>query len=219
LAGGGYRRCHAMECVVDSVRAPCPHAPVYHGHGEHLLACLHAPCHCPDDAYGFADSTAELLAHIDSAHGWPCTEGHANTCLKTRLNPTDCDPGCPILELVDGFNFIAGHHAAAGDDGPYLFLLDVSRQPFGRAVSVLCVHLRTAAATCKLAYSRVVSGEDGVDEVVTHYQQSMIGVACTDLSGGMPDPSKRHQVFLPRFDHGDGADADAVEVTIWLSVD
>jgi E3 ubiquitin-protein ligase SIAH1 len=43
-----------MERLVDSVRSPCPHAPygcearpVYHALQEHVLACAHAPCHCP----------------------------------------------------------------------------------------------------------------------------------------------------------------------------
>nr|CAB3463961.1 unnamed protein product [Digitaria exilis] len=51
---GGYRRCHGMERLVDSLRAACPNAPYgcaetppYHGRDEHIRTCPHAPCHCP----------------------------------------------------------------------------------------------------------------------------------------------------------------------------
>nr|CAB3463964.1 unnamed protein product [Digitaria exilis] len=81
---GGYRRCHGMERLVDSLRAACPNAPYgcaatppYHSREEHLLACPHAPRHCPVAACGFAGSTAALGDHIASAHrhSSPC-EGH-----------------------------------------------------------------------------------------------------------------------------------------------
>jgi E3 ubiquitin-protein ligase SIAH1 len=66
-----------MERVVDSVRGPCSNAPygcdatpAYHGRDKHLLACPHAPCHCPAGvSCGFAGSTVALLDHIKAAHG------------------------------------------------------------------------------------------------------------------------------------------------------
>jgi len=66
--GGTYYRCYAMERVVG-----CDARPPYYAHEEHLLACPHAPCHCPGgEACGFAGSVAALLDHIASAHSWPC---------------------------------------------------------------------------------------------------------------------------------------------------
>ncbi|KAM0821858.1 hypothetical protein ACQ4PT_071898 [Festuca glaucescens] len=53
-SGGGYRRSHGMEKLVEAIRVPCANAaygcaarPAYYDHGDHLEKCPHAPCYCP----------------------------------------------------------------------------------------------------------------------------------------------------------------------------
>ncbi|KAF8725906.1 hypothetical protein HU200_020474 [Digitaria exilis] len=95
---GGYRRCHGMERLVDSLRAACPNAPYgcaetppYHGRDEHIRTCPHAP------RAGFAGgSMAALLEHFRAAHGWPCVDVEAKNfgvCLRDGFNfvAVDCD--------------------------------------------------------------------------------------------------------------------------------
>nr|CAB3463962.1 unnamed protein product [Digitaria exilis] len=108
---GGYRRCHGMERLVDSLRAACPNAaygcaatPPYHGREEHIRACPHPQCYCPGEACGFAGSTAALRDHIASAHGWPYRR---EPWSRSSFN----------MNLRDGFNFVV----SAKDD---LFLLN-----------------------------------------------------------------------------------------------
>nr|CAB3460258.1 unnamed protein product [Digitaria exilis] len=108
---GGYRRCHGMERLVDSLRAACPNAaygcaatPPYHGREEHIRACPHPQCYCPGEACGFAGSTAALRDHIASAHGWPYQR---EPWSRSSFN----------MNLRDGFNFVV----SAKDD---LFLLN-----------------------------------------------------------------------------------------------
>ncbi|KAK3140701.1 hypothetical protein QOZ80_5AG0404590 [Eleusine coracana subsp. coracana] len=83
---GGYRRCHAMEKVVESVRVPCMNAaygctarPAYHDQHRHLQACAHAPCRrCPDaEACGSVGSTTALWVweHVSRAHIWRQVNG------------------------------------------------------------------------------------------------------------------------------------------------
>ncbi|OEL20643.1 hypothetical protein BAE44_0018337 [Dichanthelium oligosanthes] len=97
----GFRRCHAMEKMVDSVRVPCPHAahgcadrPAYHDRERHARECVHAPCRCPvGDACGFAGSVSALAEHLTSTHGWPCT--------------AEATAGFPLgVDLRDGFNLL-----------------------------------------------------------------------------------------------------------------
>ncbi|KAJ1261680.1 hypothetical protein BS78_09G048900 [Paspalum vaginatum] len=203
IAGGGYRRCHAMERVVESIRAPCPHppygcgtVPAYHAREDHLRACPHAPCHCPagEASCGFVGSTAGLLDHVASAHGWPCFTQPPGSrtdypVLETALN----------LELHDGFQFVVS--SDADEHGrKYVFLLNVVRHQFCRTVSVVCIRHRAAATKeinfklhCLLRYG----AEEG-DRLVGHTQTTGFKVECSDLSDGLPDPNENFQLIVPK---------------------
>ncbi|KAL6608233.1 hypothetical protein ACP70R_041296 [Stipagrostis hirtigluma subsp. patula] len=216
-----FRRCHAMEQLVDSIRVPCPHAahgcatrPAYHDRERHARACEHAPCHCPGEACGFAaGSTAALVDHFAAAHGWPCTAEH------------NSGVGFGVM-LRDGFNFVTiGGGAAAAEDQvaattttQYLFLLKVTRAPpFGRIITALCIHRRhpaiaaaAATATVKLTYTRYMPS----DMCRLHKQSSEFKVACTDLSGGLPDPSECFQFVVPISVRGDDEAVTRVMMSI-----
>ncbi|WVZ96416.1 hypothetical protein U9M48_042054 [Paspalum notatum var. saurae] len=208
---GGYRRCHAMEQLLSSIRVPCPHAahgcaarPAYHDRDGHARQCAHAPCHCPGEGCGFAGSTAALLDHAAAAHQWRCT---------TRK---DNGTGFYIF-LREGFNFVtavrdsraaAGGHGAAADK--YLLLLNLERAPFCRVVTVFIVHPHcTGTATLKLSYRRHACS----DMCNKHHQSSEFFVRCTDLSNGIlpgAPPCKCCPFILPRCDREEKADSTMV---------
>ncbi|KAL6897748.1 hypothetical protein ACP4OV_006707 [Aristida adscensionis] len=223
----GFRRCYAMEQLVDSIRVPCPHAahgcaarPAYHDRAAHARACAHAPCRCPGgEACGFAaGSTAALVDHLAAAHDWPCT--------------AEPRPGVSFaVDLRDGFNFVTAtrYAAAAADDADqtaatatptpapattsqYLFLLNVApAPPLGRSVTAFCVQRRHPAATAmeaamvKLTYTRYRPS----DVCRSYHQSSEFKVACTDLSDGVPDPSECFQFIVQSAVRGDDDDDDA----------
>ena len=150
VATSGYRRCHAMERLVESVRVPCPNAahgctarPAYHAREGHRSACPHAPCHCPGEACSFLGSTRELLDHFREAHSWPCT------IINNDLD----DDNYFFVHLHDGFNFLLADcpttntKKGATATVQRLLLLTVARQPVGRTSSVLCIdpHAATTA--------------------------------------------------------------------------
>ncbi|XP_039840770.1 uncharacterized protein LOC120700583 [Panicum virgatum] len=94
---GGFRRCHAMESVVESARVACPNAA----------------WRSPGDACSFVVGRMEvLLVHLADAgvHGWPCS-ARVRTCeMSSRIR------------LKDGFNLsravsvLLHPRAAAVDD-------------------------------------------------------------------------------------------------------
>ncbi|KAL6607821.1 hypothetical protein ACP70R_040884 [Stipagrostis hirtigluma subsp. patula] len=216
-ATGGYRRCHAMERLVESIRIPCPNAGctarvAYHEQEGHSQVCPRRPCHCPDEACDFIGSTEALLDHFSGIHGWPCTDEQT------------AEKGFTV-HLHEGFNFVvADRYTNEGTNtyAQYLFLLNMARLPFGCTVSVLCIRpdIVDAAAgpskeiKCELVYSRYIYSEG--DQMVNHHQQSEFKVPCTDLSSGLPDLSKSFQFIVPRFVYGD--EEDTLEVTVWLVI-
>jgi E3 ubiquitin-protein ligase SIAH1 len=230
MGAGGYRRCHAMERVVDSVRGPCSNAPygcdatpAYHCRDKHLLACPHAPCYCPGEACGFAGSTAALLDHIKVAHGWPC------------LTEADSYRGEYTLRL--GFNFLLAacptgnvmsqQEGATTATVKCLLLLNVVQQPFGRTISVVWIDSRAAASAtggrpameCSLLYRhsswlRCID-HDAENELMNHHQQSTFRVASTDLSNGLPNPDGCFQFVLQNSVVADH-DGDGVKIQVRL---
>ncbi|WVZ96356.1 hypothetical protein U9M48_042008, partial [Paspalum notatum var. saurae] len=181
---GGYQRCVAMA------HAPygCGARPAYHAREEHLLRkCRHGPCHCPGDACGFVGSTAALLEHVASAHGWHCEFVHS--CLPTAI-------------LDDGYNFNLVESVDEDADKEYLFLVKVVRHPFCRAVSVLCVRPRSSAADkirVELHY------ETSANQVWSDQQSTRRDlitdfiVPCSDLSDALPDHNEIYQLIVPNY--------------------
>ncbi|KAF7003524.1 hypothetical protein CFC21_018824 [Triticum aestivum] len=181
----GYRRNHDLERLVEPIRAPCPNAaygraarPVYYDGPRHLEDCLHAPCHCPEEACGFVGSTEMLLAHFAGEHEWPCTTG-------ARAGESFS------VDLEDGFNVVI-----VGDGArELLFLVMVSPVSLGRAVSAVCVCPRTDGGDeifygVELEFERL-GGWYG------ERLKSFFNVECTNLSSGLPDPDHRFQFLLP----------------------
>ena len=220
-ASAGFRRCHAMEQLVDSIRVPCPHAahgcankPAYHDRERHAGECAHAPCRCPASVGGaqgascaFAAPTGALVGHLAAAHGWPCTAEP-----DARRRPF-------AVALRDGFNFLS---AARGGAQHLLLLLNVATSAFGRAVSA--VQLRPRAAATASSSAAPVGRNNAKCELELkysnypyqlypkgHYQTSRFEVACTDgaASNDLPDPSASFQFFIPKYAAaGSGSDEE-----------
>ncbi|XP_006651033.1 putative E3 ubiquitin-protein ligase SINA-like 9 [Oryza brachyantha] len=196
VAVAAYRRCRAMERLVASIRVACPHAahgctflPAYHDLDAHRLVCRHAPCHCPGDACGFVGSAAALLDHFAAAHNWPCTTNvRAGEMVSAHLR--------------DGFTFLRVHHHRRGSAtfSDHLIMLNVTREPLGRAISVLCIRPHAAeqpAMQCELLFvSRFGYNGDG-DMCRSHYQKSEFHIGCTDLADGLPDRKQCFQFVVP----------------------
>ncbi|WVZ96345.1 LOW QUALITY PROTEIN: hypothetical protein U9M48_042000, partial [Paspalum notatum var. saurae] len=186
---GGYQRCLAMERVPPY---GCGARPAYHAREEHLLRAA-ATCHCPGDACGFVGSTAALLDHAASAHGWHCGT---------------VDPCWPIAILHDGFNLLV---VSVGDKKYYLFLVNVVRHPFCRAVSVLCIRPRSVAAEEIRVEIRYWTWK--LQSTMHHLRTDFI-VACSDLSDALPDPNESYQLIVPKYVHGDDDPCLAVKFRI-----
>ncbi|XP_066365118.1 E3 ubiquitin-protein ligase SINA-like 11 [Miscanthus floridulus] len=164
----------------------CEARPVYHALQEHVLACAHAPCHCPasEAACGFKGSIPALLDHIVSAHGWPCTTARYGAPSSN-------------VHLSDGFNFFVSYDDVVDEHGRrYLYLFNVVRHAFCRAVSVIriCPRIR-AAKGVKLVLSYHLVNE----QLFSHEQKIEFKVACSDLSDGLPDPHKSYQLTVSNY--------------------
>uniref|UniRef100_A0A0D9ZUD4 RING-type E3 ubiquitin transferase n=1 Tax=Oryza glumipatula TaxID=40148 RepID=A0A0D9ZUD4_9ORYZ len=201
VAGGEYRRCHALERLVDAIRVACPHAahgcaarPAYHDVEAHRLACPHGPCHCPGERCGFVGSTAALVDHFAAAHRWPCA--WASEAVSVLLR--------------DGLNFLRVVDLRRPGDASHhrLVMLNVTREALGRAISVLCIHPLAAAAAaaktmqCELELFVPLNGDDGVDGGQLrrrHYQKSEFPLGCGDLA----DHKTTFKFVVPRCVVGD----------------
>uniref|UniRef100_A0A0D9WCY0 RING-type E3 ubiquitin transferase n=1 Tax=Leersia perrieri TaxID=77586 RepID=A0A0D9WCY0_9ORYZ len=194
VAVAGYRRCHAMEKLVDSIRVACPHAahgcparPPYHSLDAHRLSCTHAPCHCPGKGCGIVGSTAELLDHFADEHDWPCTDvssDHDNLAWAE-------------VHLNDCFNFLSVDHHII------IMMNMTSVPPLDRAISVLCIRPRAAAAVSEMKCELKLFNDTGG----SHYQKSQFQLDCSDLADGLPDDLKyRCQMVVPAFVAGDDND-------------
>ncbi|TVU17660.1 hypothetical protein EJB05_33708, partial [Eragrostis curvula] len=214
----GYSRCHAMEHLVVSICIPCPNAihgcgakPAYHNRDSHSRLCPHAPCRCPGASCGFIGSTAALLDHFATVHSWPCT---------VKAMPGEAFS----IRLHDGFNFLRVDRAAVRDDQdaisstPLIFLLNVTQERLGRAISMVRVDPHAVATSskdncgddrpalltsqCELIFSNYDHSNNGA-LCRRYYQSSEFQVACTDLSNGLPNPDLGFQLVVPNSVLGD----------------
>ncbi|TVU17775.1 hypothetical protein EJB05_33831, partial [Eragrostis curvula] len=144
-----------------------------------------------------------------------------------------------LITLHDGFNFLLADTASDSRwatttaNSQYLFLLNVARQPLGRAISILCIdpHATTAAANgqgpstkevkCELSYTGHGDRRPrGCDQVIEHYQKSRFRVACTNLSNGLSSLDGCFQFLVPHSVAAD-IDRDTIQVTAriaWFSL-
>ncbi|XP_052155399.1 putative E3 ubiquitin-protein ligase SINA-like 6 [Oryza glaberrima] len=225
VAGGEYRRCYALERLVDAIRVACPHAahgcgatPAYHALDAHRRACPHAPCHCPGERCGLVGSTAALLDHIAATHSWPCT-------TNVRAGET------VSVHLRDGLAFLRVHHHRRRGSATYsdhLIMLNVTREPYGRVVSVLCIRPHAAAEhqvssppppamQCEfLLVSRFGYDGDG-GHCRSHYQKSEFLIGCSDLADGLPDREQSFQFMVPRCVVGDD-DEGGIQIHVRIIV-
>ncbi|CAN6331455.1 unnamed protein product [Urochloa humidicola] len=215
-ATGGFRRCHAMERLMESIHVPCPHAghgctakPAYYDLDAHSQTCPHFRFRCPGEACGFSGSVDALLDHFAGVHGWPRAK-------KVRIVK---DYETFRVPLRDGFNFLLASCAAR--DKAYLFLLNMTRQPFSRAISVM--HIQPSGGDGRsgpssseeikfeLIYS--ISRHDKGAQLAEYYQSSKFRVASSNLSAGLPSPDGRFQfVMLNSVLGGDYVRGNAIEV-------
>ncbi|TVU17688.1 hypothetical protein EJB05_33738 [Eragrostis curvula] len=222
---GGYRRCHAMERLVESIRVPCPNAtdgctamPAYCHQQSHRQACPHAPYSCPGKNCGFIGyMNAGLLDHFSGTHGWPCTT------KKNRANKT-CRFSVGLNN--NGFNFLIADLATAGEGGSatitsskYLFLLNVLQKPLGRAISVLLIGRKPSskAVKCVLTFSHIASEDRKF--LGSHLLQSKINVECSDLCSGVPNPDDCFQFVVPDYLLGEGNRDSAIKIKVNISID
>ncbi|CAM0957727.1 unnamed protein product [Alopecurus aequalis] len=197
---GGYRRNHAIEKLVESIRVSYPNAP----YG------------CPADACSFAGSTAALLDHFIVFHEWPCTEARGWKRIEVHLRDefnTQGRAGPVNTFKVDS------------NDQQYLFLLNVARNPYGHAISVFFIHPQAAVNKLssptpraveffvRLEYSR--NQPFPGDMCSGHSQDTKFRVACTDLSGGMPNSEECFQFFLPKSVQPRDMETATFMLTIW----
>ncbi|XP_066368835.1 uncharacterized protein [Miscanthus floridulus] len=217
VATGNYRRCHAMEQLVESIRVPCLYAAhgcalraAYYDQESHRLVCEHAPCHCPGEACSFVGSTAALLDHVSTAHKWPCI-----TTVKTN------DGGYFNVHLHDGFNLIladcsiGNKNKGSTSSVQCLLLLTVERQQLARFISVHWIDPHAAGTSgsqgptskemeCQLWYSANFELIRCSTWLIHHYQSWKFRVARTNLSNGLPKPDDCFQVVVPNSVVGDG---------------
>ncbi|TVU17665.1 hypothetical protein EJB05_33713 [Eragrostis curvula] len=218
----GYRRCLAMERLVESVRVACPNTahgcdarPVYYDLAGHCKVCPHAPCHCPSETCNIVGTTKKLVDHITSSHGWPCT-------TKVFI------AGEMRVRLQDGFNFLVLDHlvdkegaTTTSTTGKFLFLLNVTRQPLGQDllfnISVLCIHPHhiydgqgqsSKAIKCALSYSW------WRESLFLNSLTMRIRVDCTDLSDGLPNHQMCSKFVVPR----DMDKQEAIHVDVSITI-
>ncbi|WVZ96325.1 hypothetical protein U9M48_041980 [Paspalum notatum var. saurae] len=219
-------RCHAMERLVKSIRIPCPNAA--HGCGARLAycdldghhqTCPHAPHRCPGKDCGFLGSTEALMDHFTGAHGWPST---------TKISAFETHDIC----LYDGFNFLFAYCAEDDDHGTtttatttttsrYLFLLNVTRQPFSCAITVHFIGRRSPSEVlrCVLSYSRVVY--DPLEQqkfLVSHSLKSEINVECMDISNGLPGAANCFPFVVPNSGLGDHDKKDPIRLKACINI-
>ncbi|CAN6353796.1 unnamed protein product [Urochloa humidicola] len=147
------------------------------------------------------------MDHIAGVHGWPCNHTWVSTFSEL-----------PSFSghLRVGFNFIVGTNRDENDD-KYLFLLNLTRHPFCRAVSVICIRPTSSsvAAGKKIEFQLSHSRSWSRNELLSHDQTTRFRVACSDLSGGLPGSNSCHQLIVPTT-HGDGGDDLEVKVNIFI---
>ncbi|EES17728.1 putative E3 ubiquitin-protein ligase SINA-like 6 [Sorghum bicolor] len=223
-ATSNYHRCHAMERLVDSIRVPCPNAaygcntrPAYYDHHGHCKTCPYAPYHCPSKECSFFGSTDALLDHLTGAHGWPS---------PTNISVFEMHSIC----LYDGFNFLLADCAEDDNHGnttttissnKYLFLLNVTRQSLGRAISVHLIGQGSPSEIlrCVLSCSLVVYDRcERHKFLASHSLESEINVECMDLPNGPTDPADCSHFVVPHSVLGDKNKEDPIQVNVCISI-
>ncbi|KAF7034421.1 hypothetical protein CFC21_045440 [Triticum aestivum] len=134
-----------MEHVVQEAKVACSNDKygcaekvTYYKKEEHKKACPYVPCFCPQSGCGFAGSTKVLLDHFTTQHKCPSTTLPDSGTVYLRLQP-----GLHVLRCTG-----------------YFFLLSMASEPFGHAISVLCVQpiVMEPKFKCNMEYDCLTTG-------------------------------------------------------------
>ncbi|KAI5004210.1 hypothetical protein ZWY2020_031462 [Hordeum vulgare] len=153
-----FKRCFAMEHVVQEAKVACSNKKygcaegvIYYQKEEHKKACPSAPCFCAASGCGFAGPTKVLLDHFLIHHKYASTilpdSGTVSLCLQ---------PGLHVLRYTGT---------------SYFFLLIMDLEPFGHAISVICIqpNVKEPKFKCNMEYDCVMTG---CQESITCYIRS-----------------------------------------------
>uniref|UniRef100_A0A453DS84 RING-type E3 ubiquitin transferase n=1 Tax=Aegilops tauschii subsp. strangulata TaxID=200361 RepID=A0A453DS84_AEGTS len=169
-----FKRCLGMERLMESVTVACSNANygcaqklTYYQREEHEDACPSAPCFCPASSCSFAGPIDALLEHSASQHKWPCTTIKYSEDVKFCL-----EPGLHFLRIKDR----------------EIFLLNVALEPFGHAISVVCIQPKATNSKfkCRMSYGSFLTD---------YYQISVYKIRSSSLSDGLP---KGYNLILPK---------------------
>uniref|UniRef100_N1QPN4 RING-type E3 ubiquitin transferase n=1 Tax=Aegilops tauschii TaxID=37682 RepID=N1QPN4_AEGTA len=179
-----------MERLMESVMIPCSNAKygcaeklTYYQKEEHEKACPSAPCFCPASGCSFAGPTDALLEHSASQHKWPCTTIKYSEDVKFTL-----EPGLHFLRIKDR----------------EIFLLNVALEPFGHAISVVCIQPKATNSKfkCRMSYGSFLTD---------YYQISVYKIRSSSLSDGLP---KGYNLILPKDEIADDGKGNLLTFSI-----
>lgn len=169
-----FKRCLGMERLMESVMVLCSNANygctqklTYYQKEEHEKACPSAPCFCPASSCSFAGAIDALLEHSASQHKWPCTTIKYSEDVELCL-----EPGLHFLRTKDR----------------EIFLLNVALEPFGHAISVVCIQPQAINSKfkCRMSYGSFLTD---------YYHRSVYKIRTSSLSDGLP---KGYNLILPK---------------------
>ncbi|CAM0878983.1 unnamed protein product [Alopecurus aequalis] len=165
-AKASFTRCFGVEHIVQAVTVPrsnakygCVEKVAYYKKEEHEKVCQNAPCFCPESGCGFAGPAMTLLDHLTTKHR--CASTHLTYCKSV---PLCVKPGLHVLRCKE-----VGH----------FFLLSVASEPFGRAISLICVQSTAAACSFRWAMNYQSIAHD-------YYESSGGEMRSSSLSDGLP---------------------------------
>ncbi|CAM0878981.1 unnamed protein product [Alopecurus aequalis] len=188
-----FERCFGMEHVVRSVTVPCSNAVygctekvIYYEKEEHEKGCPNAPCFCPKSDCDFAGPTMALLDHFTTQH----------KCPLTTLPDSD---RAASLRLQSGL-----HVLQCGTETGYFFLLSMTLEPFGHAISVVCVQPKATEPkfSCTMNYECIANG---------YSESTSCNIRSSSLSDGLPTG---YDVILPKGKISDDRNIIMLRVTL-----
>lgn len=186
-----FKRCFGMEHVVQSVTVACSNDKygcaekvTYYQKEEHKKACPNAPCFCPESGCELAGPTKVLLDHLTTQHKCPSTNlpDSGTVCLRLQ-------PGLHVLQCTDT---------------SYFFLLNMASEPFGHAISVVCVqpNVTEFRFACNMSYDCITTGCCG---------SASCHIRTSSLSDGLPTV---YDLILPKGKVSDGENGIMLKATI-----
>ncbi|KAM0917302.1 hypothetical protein ACQ4PT_009610 [Festuca glaucescens] len=161
-----FKRCFGVEHIVQAVKVPCSNANygcvekvTYYQKEEHEKVCPNAPCFCPESVCGFAGSTTTLLDHLTMHHKY-----RPITLTYSKSLPLCVRPGLHVLQCSEASPF---------------FLLNMVSEPFGHAISLICVEPTVMAPSfkCDMEYYSFRS---------SYCESSSCYMRSSPLSDGLP---------------------------------